>query len=681
MMFVYPLFLWTLAVVSIPIIIHLFNFRKYKKVYFSNVKFLKELKQESKSKSRLKEILILLARCLTLISIVLAFAQPVLKNKENINNYSGVNAISLYIDNSFSMLNINKQGTLFESAKNRAIDLINAYSSNDKFQIITNDFEGKHQRFYIKEDAINLIDELKITPSPRSIKEVINRQNDFLNTSNLLNKKSYLFSDFQKTTADISLCSLDTGIKTILIPFIANKVNNIYIDSCWFDTPLQQVGFIQKLNSIIVNHSNTDVETGTAKLFLNNQQIALSSFSVSANSKTAIKFTFECKIAGFNRASIKIEDYPINFDDDLFFTFNANPNISITLINGKELKKEESLSSLFIQDSLFKTLILNEQTIDFGSFRLSDVIILNQLTEISSGLLSELIKFSEKGGAIVIIPSQDIINSNFNNALSTFNLPTLGQNDSSKLKTEKLESIFFNDVFEKNDPQINLPSVFHHYSLIKKSQQDFESILKLQNNDDFLGYTKFNRSIVYLFTSPLIEKATNFVKHALFVPTFYQLCFKSLIPGSLYYTAGSNEMIPIKSEIKSKDIPIHIKQISSEFDVIPEIRYVNYLSCLYPRQQIKQGGFYDAMIDETVILPLSFNFSRKESILNCFTEDELSDLILKKGLKTFSIIENNDSYNTNQMIELAEGKKLWKFFIILSLLFISIEVILLRVLK
>jgi len=68
-------------------------------------------------------------------------------------------------------------------------------------------------------------------------------------------------------------------------------------------------------------------------------------------------------------------------------------------------------------------------------------------------------------------------------------------------------------------------------------------------------------------------------------------------------------------------------------------------------------------------------------MLNCFSEDELSDIILKKGLKTFSIIENSESNTTNQMIEISEGKKLWKFFIILSLLFISIEVILLRVLK
>ena len=140
-------------------------------------------------------------------------------------------------------------------------------------------------------------------------------------------------------------------------------------------------------------------------------------------------------------------------------------------------------------------------------------------------------------------------------------------------------------------------------------------------------------------------------------------------------------MIPIKSELKLNEIPIHIKQPKSEFDVIPEMRYINYLSCLYPRQQIKQAGFYDAMIDQTLVLPLSFNFSRKESKLNCFSEDELSDLILKKGLKTFSIIDNSESNNTIQTIESSEGKKLWKFFIILALLFISIEVILLRVLK
>lgn len=80
------------------------------------------------------------------------------------------------------------------------------------------------------------------------------------------------------------------------MPFLANKVNNLYIDSCWFDSPLQQVGFIQKLNAIIVNHSNTIVEAGSAKFFINNQQIALSSFSVSANSKRPLNLLLNVKL-------------------------------------------------------------------------------------------------------------------------------------------------------------------------------------------------------------------------------------------------------------------------------------------------------------------------------------------------------------------------------------------------
>ena len=80
-MFLYPAFLWALMAISIPVIIHLFNFRRYKKVYFTNVKFLKELQHESKSKSRLKEILILIARCLAIASLVFAFSQPIILDK------------------------------------------------------------------------------------------------------------------------------------------------------------------------------------------------------------------------------------------------------------------------------------------------------------------------------------------------------------------------------------------------------------------------------------------------------------------------------------------------------------------------------------------------------------------------------------------------------------------------
>ncbi|HMX40777.1 MAG TPA: BatA domain-containing protein [Saprospiraceae bacterium] len=68
MSFVFPAFLAALAVLAIPIIIHLFYFRRFKKVYFTNVRFLKEVKEETSNRQKLRNLLVLLMRCLAIAS-------------------------------------------------------------------------------------------------------------------------------------------------------------------------------------------------------------------------------------------------------------------------------------------------------------------------------------------------------------------------------------------------------------------------------------------------------------------------------------------------------------------------------------------------------------------------------------------------------------------------------------
>ena len=193
MNFLFPTFLFGLSAIAIPIIIHLFNFRKYKKIYFTNVQFLKELKQESDSKSKLKEWIILLLRILAITCLVFAFAQPFIPSDKKVS--LGQKIVSVYVDNSFSMENINKKGTLLENAKQYATSIVNSYNSNDKFQLITNDFEGKHQRLLTKEEFLSQLEEVKISSSIKQINDVINRQQDFLRLNNCKNKHIFLLSD------------------------------------------------------------------------------------------------------------------------------------------------------------------------------------------------------------------------------------------------------------------------------------------------------------------------------------------------------------------------------------------------------------------------------------------------------------------------------------------------------
>jgi hypothetical protein len=683
MTFVSPVFLWALAAIAVPIIIHLFNFRRYKKVYFTNVRFLKELQQESKSKSRLKEILILIARCLAIACLVLAFCQPIVPDKNNVQKSSGATAVSLYIDNSFSMVNITKQGPLFDVAKNHAREVIKVYGNADKFQIITNDFEGKHQRFNTREDALNLLDEIKVSSSVRDLSDVLKRQSDFLNSSHFENKKIYVFSDAQRSTFNIEKIVPDTTIRTTIVPLAANQVNNVFIDTCWFETPLQQKDFIQKLHAKIVNNGNSKIDVGSAKLFLNKQQIAIASFSLDANSNSEIQFTFECKLEGFNYGSIKIEDYPITFDDELFFAFNSKVNVAVTLVNGREQEQANSFSALFKSDSLFKFSSFSEQMINYNAFKTSDVIILNQLKELSSGLISELIKFTQKGGALVIIPSGNTDEQSYNQALPQFMMPGLGQLDSVPLKTDKIElaSGFYKGVFEKLEDRLNLPLVNKHFRFVKGTRSDFEAILFLQNGDVLLGMSRMNNARTYLFSSPLNEKSTNFHKHALFVPTLYQICFNSLRPAPLFYYVSSNVVINLKSDLLSTDQPPHIKKTDNTVDIIPEIRSINNSQFLYTQRQVNAPGFYEVTRNKEPMLPLAFNYSRKESDLNCYSPDELTKTIGEYGWRSVNLVSDTQSDISKQIRLGAEGKKLWKLFIILTLVFIGIETLLLRLLK
>ncbi|MBL4710371.1 MAG: BatA domain-containing protein, partial [Flavobacteriales bacterium] len=119
MKFIAPEFLYALGFLAIPILIHLFNFRRYKTVKFSQVRFLKSVKKQTQSTSKLKHIIVLLCRCFALAALVLAFAQPILE-KDNQPIAVGKKGVVIYLDNSFSMQANAEVGSLLDLAKSKA---------------------------------------------------------------------------------------------------------------------------------------------------------------------------------------------------------------------------------------------------------------------------------------------------------------------------------------------------------------------------------------------------------------------------------------------------------------------------------------------------------------------------------------------------------------------------------
>ncbi len=681
MMFVYPLFLWALAAISIPIVIHLFNFRRYKKVYFTNVHFLKELQLESQSKSRLKELLILFSRILLITLLVLAFAQPVLINKNNSVANVNQKTISIYLDNSFSMEEVNKQGQLFENARKTAKEIVNSYGSNDRFHLITNDFEGKHQRYYTKEDMLNELNEIKISPAVRLFTDIHKRQTEFLGNENKASQFIYELSDVQKSSFNIADLKNDSINRITIVPMEANETNNLYIDSCWFESPIQQKGFLQKLNVRIENRSEKTIDAGTVRLKVNGNETSIGSFSIEANSGKEIGITFTIKNEGLNYASLKLDDYPITFDDELFFTFNSKLTINTVFVNGKDATTLPFFNSLFAGDSLFNYTSLSENAIDYSKFKNADLIILNEISDPSNGLISELNKFAQKGGNLVVIPSAKLNIEAYSPFYSALGLPNIAIPDTHALKLNKPDKNdpFFEGVFEKIDPQLNLPLVLQHYPHAKSSGQVIYSI---QNGDPFLTRSNFQNAQIYTFGSALGEKQTNFCKHALFVPTFIRIAVTSVRPQPLFYKLNTGNTIRLRSEGPSGEAPPHIVGHTTKMDMIPEMRIINNYLNLFVDKQLSLAGFYNVVWQGSVKQNLAFNYDRLESNLIFLTLEDLKDIISKNSLKNYNLIDHKNTSSVAKAIQLeANGTKLWKWCLLFSLLFIAIEICLIRFLK
>ncbi len=683
MHFLYPFFLFAFVLIAIPVIIHLFNFRRFKKIYFSNVRFLKELKQETQKTSKLKHLMVLLSRILAVTCLVIAFAQPYIpsKNQKKAVN-TNANAVSIFIDNSFSMENLCDNGKLLDEAKNKAKEIISAYNPSDVFQILTNDFEGKHQRLVSREEFLEMLEEADISPNRKNISEIISRQEDLLHSAATKNKVIYIISDFQKTFSDIRNITNDTTVTIYLIPVKANKISNVFIDSCWFYAPVQQINQNVKLFVRVKNNSDENLEKYPVKLYINKQQKALASLNINAHSKEEALLQYTIRETGIQSGVVEINDYPITYDDKFFFSYNVYNNIKILIINGKG-KENVFLNTFFKNDSSFIVQSFSEQNIDYSSFKNHSLIILNEIDNIPSGLSQELKNFITNGGSIMVLPSEKIDIGNYKEFLTSVNSDYYTELDTNETRVEKinLSSSIYSDVFEKIPQAVNLPKVSIHYRIQAQTRSQKEYLLKTEGNEDFLSLNFNGKGKIYLSSVPLDLKFSNFAKHPVFVPTMYKIALLSTYSDKLFYTIGNDEIIELKNVNSTGENIFRIKNIDNDFAIIPEYRNIDAKTCLLVHNQIKEAGNYYVSSGNENITGVSFNYDRKESDMEYYKADELMGLAEKSRFSNIYVVEPKNRPMEKLLNELNQGVKLWKLFIILALVFLGAEIALLKFVK
>jgi len=641
MQFKHPELLYALLLLIIPIIVHLFQLRRFKKVEFTNVQFLKNITLQTRKSSQLKKWLTLLTRLLLLAFAIIAFAQPYISKS---SSYKTKSETVIYLDNSFSMQAKGSNGTLLNSAIQ---DIIEHIDENEKITFFTNNsYKPNTTVKAIKNELIQL------SNSPNQITydaALLKGKNAFSKDKSTL-KNLVLISDFQKHNNAFNTTT-DSSIQLKLVQLKPVNNYNVAIDSAYVSkTNAENIEL-----SVTIKNSGNPIDNLPVSLYNDDNLVAKSSVSSTENGSVVFTLPFNQMFNG----KLSIEDAGLTYDNTLFFNLDKSETIKVLSIN----EADDAFLKKIYTDDEFSYISYKLNELDYNTISSQNLIVLNEIKNIPNSLTTALKAFTDDGGTLLIIPSGNSELSSYNQLFRNYNISTL---NATTPEEKKITSIQFShplltNVFDKKISNFQYPKTNKRYVF---SGPSGASVLNFEDSTPFLTQNEN----LYTFTSALNEDNSNFKNSPLIVPVLYNIGKQSLKLSQLYYTIGKENKIDINTKLQQDDI---LKLGNEENASIPlQQTFTNKVE-LITNEYPEKAAIIPVMNKDEVLKQLSFNYNRTESNLYYHDLESIEGLNVTKSVAS-AINDIKSATNVNE---------LWKWFVIFALAFLIIEMLILKYFK
>jgi hypothetical protein len=665
MTFLYPSFFWALAVLSIPIIIHLFNFRRTTKVYFSNNRFLKQVKEATTAKRRLKHYLILAARLLFLFFLVITFCQPIIPAREQLGSNR---SLIFYLDNSQSMSASMKDKTRALDAGIGFITTISGlFPPDTRYKILTNDFAPYSNTYKTKSEVQEILTQIRLSSVSRSFQEVIDRIN--LNEHNRQTEVFWI-SDFQKSTLPPIPNRLDSSLRIHLVPISYGSLSNVFVDTAYLDNPFAAGGERNVLRVKVRNDGNRNADMLNLKLSINGVQAATTTISIPQGGTQETSFDLATTLRGLNQARITFNDFPVTFDNEFYLALNFTEKISVLEI--KNSPASTPVEKVFGNTAVFNYHGFTSSNFNYSLLSQADLVVVNGLSSIDPSLAQALRNFINRSGSLMFMPGSKPDIANLKNFLQLPQLQAGPAQAPSQLEKPDFSNPFFENVFEEKSVSLSMPNA----TAMLNWGNDRGAILHFKTGQAFLS--QFDQGgKLYLLASPLENPFTDLFNHAIFVPVMYRIAAASKkSENKLYYTLKES-FLSFRIDSLNTDEPL---KLVGTGEIIPTQRVVGERVLVdIPKFTLKEG-FYKVVAGKDTVSLLAFNVDKEESLMAQYGGNEVKSLL--GGTPSITIFDagSTDAFS-NGIKERYLGTPLWKYALILALCFLLAEVLLVRFLK
>lgn len=642
MHFKHPEILYFLFLLIVPILVHLFQLRRFKKEYFTNVRFLKALSIQTRKSSKIKKWLLLTCRLLLLSCIIFAFSQPFFDSKDSKN---ATNELYIILDNSFSMQAKGKKGELLKRAVQ---ELLEETPENVNFSLLTN--SENYWNTDIKSVRSSL-QNLKYSAAPFQLDNIM---------AKIKAHKSAFKKDIVIITDAVGLDDkqLKNSGKENAPQFIipkAEQKNNVSIDSVFINKT--QDNFYEI--SVQLSSYGEDFNPIPISLYNDNKLIAKTIVTLDSKKKS-INFTIPKQAF---HGYVSIVDNGLSYDNTLYFSISKTKKTNVISIG--EPQKSNFLSRIYTAEEFnFNNYTIG--SLDYNKLEEQNTIVLNELDEIPQALQTTLKSFVEKGGNLIVIPSAAASVANMNSFLMNFgNIKFNSLENKEKLITKiNFNHPIFNTVFENRVTNFQYPKTKSSFTLSSSSP----AALSYEDQRIFLTSLANSVAAVSVFSAPINVINSNFQQSPLIVPVFYKMAMNNQNNGISALIIGNNNPHLTNASLNKDDI-LTVKGSDEQF--IPIQQILNNKVQLTFNDYPEQAGNYSIYNKKEWLENISFNYNRTESNLAPANENILSNYKTTESITSFF-----DTLQTDRT-----DNQIWKWFVIFALLFILTEMAIIRFVK
>lgn len=660
--FIYPLFLAAGLALAIPVIIHLFNLRRYKTVYFPHIRFLKNIQLRSQKSSQLRYKWLLTLRLLFLAALILAFAQPFFTSSDTQDTGNRLQAI--YIDNSGSMSLKKGPQRLVDVAKEAARKQVKNAAPGTKFVLLTNDRPVSYRP--MPADKVLLeIGAIDVSAERKNAQQVLSMLQSIRRSEAAPGADLYYYSDFQQSAVATPPDEQD-NVTVYAVPLKAEEVSNVYIDTAYLLNPVLQM---EESNELIVRtklYGDVPEEAPVLNLSVNGQVKSAATLSFNNNKETTDTLVFRVNDAAWQQITLAIGDASVRFDDTFRITARSAPNLSVLALN-------EGNPSPYIQAAFraYDGFRLSNARIDNApeDWSAYSLVILNGCTRISATMGKRLAKAQQMGQTICIFPGKTANIAAMNEGLKEVADITIAAIDTATETATALQqgNELVRNLFSSVPENVQLPVANWHYTIQSGITANRQSVLSFRNGDPLFAQYSPSAGRLYILSGGIDPQSGNFPSSYFFAPFLYQMAIQSNGGNAYALTLGSRQPAYLPLNNANERNMVHL--YTNGQDAIPPQRTQGAGLNVFVDDVVSQPGFYPLAAEGSDTTLVAMNLSREESVLAVTDPGGLKELW--QGVDVSVITP--ESIGTTGGYNRWGSFPLWKVCVILALIMLAAE--------